>query len=178
MATFPRSMGANKLYIKKGDRNSPLDYTGVLATGEAAKAGIAMSINGAGKLVAGLTASSLPFFAMSGTDINNAPDVVRERGMPYAGEGRFGTLCGLMSCELSTTGFDATAAYPVGTLLTAVAVAAVDPTIRGVLRPTALATDIVVGVVSADAVGSEDGYPTLSFYPRFIPGTTVPASLA
>lgn len=172
------SMGSNILYIRKGDRNNPIDYTGILEAGVSAVAGIAMSLNGGGRLVPGITASGLVFFAMSGTDENNYPDVRRDRGMPYAGQPRFGTISALMNAELTTTGFDSNASYTVGMALTAVSAAAATAAERGIIRPVAAATDIVIGYVSAAAVESEKGYPVLSFYTAFRPGTTVPASLA
>lgn len=204
---IPTSMGANKLEIRKGDRNTVIDYTGILAAGVSIPAGFVCSLNGSGLLVPGLTAGirTLPFFAWSGTDVNNAPDVTRVGAlngggppqvrdsvaalgvggiaMPYAGAARFGTISCFAAVELATTGFDSTVAYAPGDLLTCVAAGAVVVANRGKIRPIAATTDVVVGVVApAGLYTGPDGYATLAFYPtRSTPTdsatTTVPATV-
>ena len=65
-------------------------------------------------------------------------------------------------------------AYVPGQRLTCVRAAAVN---AGMIRPIAATTDLVVGIVApAGLYTSPDGYPTLAFYPAFIPGTTVPTA--
>lgn len=204
---IPTSMGANKLEIRKGDRNSVIDYTGVLAAGVSIPAGIVCSINGSGLLVPGIVigGSLLPFFAWSGTDGNNYPDVTRVGAlsgalnaqtrdsvaalgvggiaMPYAGAARFGTISAFAAVELSTTGFKSTVGYAPGDLLTCVGGAAAVVANRGIIKPVTASTDVVVGVVApAGLYTSPDGYATLAFYPCFhIPEdaatATIPAAL-
>jgi hypothetical protein len=202
--SIPTSMGANKLEIRKGDRNSVIDYTGILAAGVSIPAGYVCSLNGSGLLIPGVTSGGavfLPFYAWSGTDVNNAPDVTRVGAlngavpqvrdsvaalgvggiaMPYAGAARFGTISWKASVELATTGFNSAVAYTPGQLLTCVRAGAVN---AGMIMPIAATTDLVVGVVApAGLYTSPDGYATLAFYPtRSTPvdsaTTTVPAAL-
>ncbi|HNX48569.1 MAG TPA: hypothetical protein PLS53_00315 [Thermoanaerobaculaceae bacterium] len=202
---IPTSMGANKLEIRKGDRNSVIDYTGILAAGASIPAGFVCSLNGSGLLIPGVTSGGtefLPFFAWSGTDVNNAPDVTRVGAldgggppqvrdsvaalgvggiaMPYAGAARFGTISCFAAVELATTGFNSAVAYKPGQLLTCVRAGVAN---AGKIMPVAATTDLVVGVVApAGLYTSPDGYATLAFYPtRMTPTdsatTTVPAAL-
>jgi hypothetical protein len=206
--SIPTSMGANKLDVRKGDRNSIIDYTGILAAAVSIPAGYACSLNASGLLVPGIdpALSAGPkvgagvsiFFAWSGTDPNNYPDVTRVGllsgalnaqtrdsvaalgvggiAMPYAGAARFGTISVMAEAELSSTGVVSTQTYVPGTLLTAIGVSA-SAALRGLIRPVAAETDIVIGVVApAGLYTSPDGYPTLAFYPTFIPGTTAPTT--
>jgi len=202
--TIQTSMGANKLEIRKGDRNSVIDYTGILAAGVSIPAGFVCSLNGSGLLIPGVTdgaAVFLPFFAWSGTDVNNAPDVVRVGAlnggvpqvrdsvaalgvggiaMPYAGAARFGTISCFAAVELATTGFNEAVAYAPGQLLTCVRAGVAN---AGKIMPIAAITDLVVGVVApAGLYTGPDGYPTLAFYPCLktpvdSATTTVPAAL-
>lgn len=171
------SMGAHKLEVRKGDRNSIIDLTApLLNTADnlaAAVAGRCVTLNpNTGKLEAGLALGRLVFFAWSGTDVNNYPDVQRDRGMPYAGEARFGTISVHAAVELSTTEFVDDANLKPGALLTALSTAAVTAD-RGKLK-LAAAGNVVVGLVApAGKHVSPDGYDTLAFYPHLITGTTV-----
>jgi hypothetical protein len=197
-------MGANKLEIRKGNRNDVLDYTGILVAGASIPAGVVCTLNSSGLLIAGAVAGASPsvFFAWSGTDINNSPDVTRVGAlsgalnaqtrdsvaalgvggiaMPYAGAARFGTISVFAAVELGTTAFKTSVTYTPGTLLTCVAAT---QTNAGYLKPVVAATDLIVGVVApAGLYTSPDGYATLAFYPDFrVPAdwttTTVPASL-
>ena len=157
--------------------------------------------------VAGANGGPIPLFSWSGLDINNYPDSSRERGMPgyydlpaggspfygiptSAGiVGGFACIQHIAAAELSTTQFDTSAgtSYVPGQALTAVAATAtgtggvtgtLNKTVRGILRPVELATDVIVGYVAPAAkfVGPE-GYDTLAFTPAFVPGTTAPDSL-
>ncbi len=178
--TIPTSMGAHKLEVLKGDRNSILDDTIILDDGESADTGViagrVCSIVG-GKLVGGLTLHGLAYFAWSGLDSNNAPDVTRDRGMPYSGQVRFGVICGLAACELSSTevdpGLDDSDFVP-GAVLTAVKAGAVDATKSGLLTLVQAGTDQVCGIVSSRGFyTSPDGYDTVAFYPHHVDGSTV-----
>ncbi len=175
------SMGLHKLEVRKGDRNSIIDYTAPLLNTAnnvlASVAGRCMSLNGAtGKLEAGLALGRLVFFAWSGTDLNNAPDVTRDRGMPYSGEVRFGCISVHAACELSTTEFVANAGLVPGALLTALSNAATVPADAGKLK-LAVAGNVIVGQVSPAAVYvSPDGYSTLAFYPHSVDGASVVAA--
>lgn len=91
------SMGANKLDVRYGDRNTLPYYNGIPDSAKVAdadivqsyKAGRVLSLTSAGKLVPGIVAAgaqadggSIPYFSWSGLDDNNYPDVQRDRGMP------------------------------------------------------------------------------------------------
>lgn len=201
---IPTSMGANKLEIRKGDRNSVIDYTGILAAGVSIPAGFVCSLNVSGLLVPGVAPGikPLPFFAWSGTDANNAPDVTRVGAldgggppqvrdsvaalgvggiaMPYAGQARFGTISCFAAVELATTGFNSAVAYTPGQLLTCVRAGVAN---AGKIKPIDATTDLVIGVVApAGLYTSPDGYATLAFYPTLSTPTdsattTVPAAL-
>lgn len=174
------SMGRNKLEVRKGNRNDLLDYTApLLDTADnklASVAGRCMTLNPTtGKLEAGLALNRLVFFAWSGTDLNNREDVTRDRGMPYAGEARFGTIGVKSAVELSTTEFVDNVGLTPGALLTALSTAATVAADRGKLK-LAAAGEVIVGIVSPVGVyESPDGYATLGFYPHLVAGTTVPA---
>lgn len=202
--SIPTSMGGKKLEVRKGDRNTLVDFTGQLGSGVLIDAGSVCSINPlTGKLRAGLDAADalnqLPLFAWSGTDVNNAPDVVRDGllsgalnaqtrsnitggngyAMPYAGEARFGTIAGKSAVELSTTAFDSSKSYAPGQPLTCVATGNAN---AGVIRDLATpATDIIIGrVAPAGKFTGPDGYATLAFYPGLEllrAGNTLPTSL-
>ena len=179
--TIPTSMGSHILGILKGKRDDLVDYTGILnATANAngaVVAGRVMTLDGSGLLVPGLALGTLPFYAWSGLDANNAPDVLRTRGMPYSGAVPFGTYSYKCAAELTTTEFDSTLSYPPGTALTALSTAATTLANAGMLRPVAASTDVVVGYVSpAGKFTGVDGYPTLAFYPDYVKGTTVLAA--
>lgn len=88
---IPSSMGAHKLDVRYGDRNSLPYYNGVLdlpvidnaASAVIARAGKVMSMVAAGRLTVGLSdEGQIPFYSWSGLDANNFPDVQRDRGMP------------------------------------------------------------------------------------------------
>lgn len=182
------SMGAHKLDIRKGSRNDIVDHTATLGqTGSVDNviyAGRVCSLTAGNVLEAGITAGRLPFFAWSGNDTNNYPDVTRSRGMPLSGAVQFGlitafTAAELTSTEMSQVGADITAFGTIGTKLTSIATVATAtvPANAGLLIPTRLATDAIVGLVSPQGyyVGP-DGYNTLAFYPYYVPGTTVPVA--
>ncbi len=173
-------MGLHKLEVLKGDRNTIVDETGILDAGDAdvvaaAFAGRVMTHTAGGLLTPGLAAHKMPFFAWSGTDLNNSPDVTRDRGMPYAGEPRFGVISWKAAVELSTTECDDDT-YAIGDALTALSVpaSATTPTEAGLIGKTKMATDVIVGYVSPRGLYTgPDGYPTLAFYPHWVDGTTV-----
>lgn len=172
------SMGAHKLEVIKGDRNSIVDHTGILSSNAlaiaAAVAGRVMTLTSGGVLEPGLALGRQPLFAWSGTDINNAPDVTRDRGMPYAGAPRFGCIVWKAAVELGTTEFVADVGLVPGAALTALANNATAAADRGKLR-LAVAGDVIVGYVSPTGTyTSPDGYATLAFYPHFVDGTTIP----
>ncbi len=88
------SMGNFKLDVRFGDRNSLPYYVGTLDRALLARADVG-SIMHAGKVVTlrdsnrgitpGITSDTavpMPYYALSGMDINNYPDVQRNRGMP------------------------------------------------------------------------------------------------
>jgi hypothetical protein len=97
------SMGAHKLDVRYGDRNSLVYYNGiilstVMANATAAQsvvAGRVMSVTTGGVLTPGLlqaatpgaTGGQQPYFLINGLDINTYPDSTRTRGMP--GQGAF-----------------------------------------------------------------------------------------
>ncbi len=93
------SMGAHRLDVRYGDRNSLVYYNGIISTTVLADNGATGSYNAvvAGRVMslttgqvlvpgllvtAGTTGSNMPFFAWSGLDANNYPDTLRTRGMP------------------------------------------------------------------------------------------------
>ncbi len=177
--SIPTSMGAHKLEVLKGDRNSILDDTIILKDDQGVDTGMVAgrvcSIV-SGKLVAGLTLHALAYFAWSGLDSNNAPDVTRDRGMPYSGQVRFGVISGKAACELSSTevgeGLDETD-YTPGTLLTGLIAGATDATLSGLIVPVQAGTDQVVGIVSSRSwYMGPDGYATVAFYPHHVDGST------
>jgi len=158
------SMGQYKLDVRYGDRNSLPYYNGILNSAlltdtdivASITAGRVMSLTTGRLLVPGiLTAAGanggpIPYYAWSGLDINNYPDISRTRGMPgfydkpaggvggpaspgfygipvSAGlVGGFVTIQHIAAAELSTTAYDQTlgAAYAPGDPLTAVSAAA------------------------------------------------------
>lgn len=184
---------------------APLDAT-VLANagGELAAvvAGAVMSKTTAGRLVPGILAapaaggSPLPLFLMFGHDANTAPAVVRDRGMPANGalpaagnpfwginasaigseSGPYSYLIGGSGVEITTTRFNTAGTYNVGDPVTAVSAAAAAVADRGIIRPLAAATDVVVGVVTGRFT-SPDGYDTLALMLVFERGTTVAAAI-
>lgn len=88
------SMGANKLEIRKGSRQDVLDLVvplDPLANAADVAAGRVFSLTAGGLLTPGLTLGSnqytsrLPFFGLTGLDVNNLPDLTRTRGMPLGG---------------------------------------------------------------------------------------------
>ncbi len=172
------SMAQNQLQIVKGSTFDILDWTAPLSGLSASiPAGAVMTLDSSGNFVAGASfaAAKIPFYAWSGTDLNNAPDVVRTRGMPYSGAGRFRGITYKANVELQTTYFDATqsASLLPGVALTAQGTAGAQP---GRIK-IAIATDVVVGRVSAAGYNAGvNGYPTLNFYPEYIVGTTVPVA--
>ncbi len=172
------SMGAHKLEVAKGDRNFVVDHTAPLDVTDpvnvaAAVAGRVMTLTASGTFVAGVDVGLMPFYAVSGTDINNYPDVQRDRGMPYAGEARFGCISWRSPNELTSTEMiDDT--YVVGDPLTAKAINSSDPTEAGLLCNLNASTDLIVGYVAPRGLYvGPDGYNTLAFYPAYVPGTTV-----
>jgi hypothetical protein len=90
------SMGAHKLDVRYGDRNTLPYYNGILNSAllsdadvvAAICAGAVYSINTSGLLVPGVLAAAganggtQPFYGWSGLDANNYPDVKRTAGMP------------------------------------------------------------------------------------------------
>lgn len=181
--TIPSSMGSHLLGILKGKRDDLVDYTGILAAtanaNGAVVAGRVMTLNSSQLLIPGLALGKLPFYAWSGLDANNAPDVLRTRGMPYSGAVPFGTYSYKCAAELTTTEIDPAqaSAYLPGVALTALSTAATTLANAGWLVPVAASTDVVVGYVSpAGLFTSADGYATLGFYPDYVKGTTVLAA--
>lgn len=216
------SMGAHQLDVRYGDRNTLPYYNGTvsqtllsdpeLLTG-LINAGRVMSLNTAKNLVVGIQVASdvngspIPYFAWSGYDSNNYPDVYRTRGMPNVGQlpvgglgapgspgfwgipvasgpgstaDVFATIQHIAAAELSTTEFDTAGVYAPGTPLTAVSALAVgaDKLNRGKLRPVAAGTDVIVGYVApAGSFIGPAGYPVLAFTPAYVAGTTVPVTL-
>ncbi len=95
------SMGAHKLDVRYGDRNTIPYYNGILNPAlfadalafAAITAGSVYSLTTAGFLVPGLVNAStpstvggvIPYFGWSGLDVNNYPDSLRTRGMPNFG---------------------------------------------------------------------------------------------
>jgi hypothetical protein len=83
-------MGANLLDVRYGDRNTLPYYNGIVdptvvanpSAVAAVKAGTVMSLTSGGFLTPGVSVGSIPFFAVSGYDLNNYPDVQRDAGMP------------------------------------------------------------------------------------------------
>jgi hypothetical protein len=167
------SMGAHQLDVRYGDRNTLPYYNGILNSAllsdadvvAAICAGTVMSLTTGGLLVPGILATAAadggvqPFYAWSGLDANNYPDVRRTAGMPGfldkpvpapggypAGTngfpfhgvplsaglvGGFATIAHTFAGELSTTEFNTAVAYPVGAALTCVAAdAAATPAIK------------------------------------------------
>ncbi len=177
MTGIPTSMGAHKLELVKGDRNSIVDYVGILdaTEGTLAKGAIAGRVFSvlSGKLVPGLAAAtSVPYYSWSGLDSGNLPDVTRDRGMPYNAVVRWLVWGYKTAGEMSTTEF-ATDTYVEGEPLTAVKDDATDQAQRGIIRHQNAVTDTVVGYVSPrGVVTSPDGYSTLYFYPDFVVGST------
>lgn len=223
------SMGRNTLQVRQGDRNTLPYYNGVLAAAALAspvsasvRAGAVVSLTTGLRLVPGIVATAgatggpVPFYAWSGLDLNNLPDVYRTKGMPSASDkpasgtflgggiggnpfygipavsdaqvGSFATIQHVAAVELATTAFDnsdtAIAGYTVGAPLTAIGAAATGASVgdatylkdqlRGLLRPVALATDVIVGYVApAGVYRSPMGYLTLAFTPAYVAGTTV-----
>lgn len=85
------SMGANKLDVRYGDRNTLPYYNGVLDiallnrsdVATIATAGKVMTLTTARRLTDGVTdQGQIPYYSWSGLDENNYPDVRRDRGMP------------------------------------------------------------------------------------------------
>jgi hypothetical protein len=160
------SMGAHQLDVRYGDRNTLPYYNGVVSQTllddvdllvGLITAGRVMSLNTSKRLVVGVqvasdaTGSQVPFYAWSGYDTNNYPDVYRTTGMPNVGElpvgglgapgspgfwgvpvasgpgstaDVFATIQHIAAAELSTTEFDTTASYVPGQALTCVSTAA------------------------------------------------------
>lgn len=93
------SMGAHKLDVRYGDRNTLPYYNGILdgslfsdaGVYAAITAGSVYSLSTSGLLVpgvlvaAGATGGNIPFYGWSGLDANNYPDVQRDAGMPAFG---------------------------------------------------------------------------------------------
>ncbi len=221
MVGIPSSMGVHQLDVRYGDRNTLPYYNGIVATAILSNASLRIGLLDAGRVMSLTTATRLtpgilatagssggpvPFYAWSGYDNNNYPDVYRTRGMPGMGVGQpaegspgapgfygiptgaitdplagvFATIAHVFGGELSSTEFDTGATYTPGQLLTAVSATAstVELLNRGKLRPQALATDVVVGIVApAGKFTNAAGYPCLAFYPTYVAGTTVPAVL-
>lgn len=212
------SMGQNKLDVRFGDRNTLPYYVGILDSAllsdddivAAITAGRVMSLTTGTKLVPGILATAAagggnyPYYAWSGLDKNNSPDVERTRGMhgyldkPTGGVGGpqspgffgiptssdlvgpFGTIQMDNSLELSSTAFDtsAGATYNPGDPLTAVAADSAEKANRGLLRPVELATDVIVGrVAPAARFTGPEGFDHLAFRPDFVAGTTVPDTI-
>jgi hypothetical protein len=174
-------MGAHKLEVLKGDRNSIVDETGILDSHAndnlAVVAGRVMTHTAGGLLTPGLATAKLPFYAWSGLDLNNSPDVDRTRGMPYAGAARFGVIASKAAVELSTTEFDSADSYVIGAPLTALSTAATALADAGKLCNVNASTDVVVGYVSPRGkYTGPDGYATLAFYPAYVAGSTVPVA--
>jgi len=85
------SMGQFKLDVRYGDRNTLPYYNGALDSGligrvnvaDEATAGKVYTIATNGSLTVGITnQGQVPYYGWSGLDVNNAPDVQRDRGMP------------------------------------------------------------------------------------------------
>jgi hypothetical protein len=212
------SMGANKLDVRYGDRNTLPYYNGIPAVTTAGGAGLTdaavtsagaanvytagkvYSVTSAGFLVPGIIATStvngspIPFYSLSGLDINNYPDVQRDRGMPAildkatdafygiptstVGVGVFATIRHNAAVELSTTAFKTSDSYAAGDALTAVSAIAATAADRGKLKKVAAGTDVIVGYVApAGKYTGPEGYSTLAFTPAFVAGTTVSATL-
>jgi len=188
------SMGTHKLYTRKGDRTNWVDYSGTLdATAYSAAvnvvAGRVFSLTSGGKLEPGLPVAKTPFFALSGLDANNYPDVKRDRGMPRAGAVQFATISAFAAVEMVTTEIAPDVTYTVGAALTAVtnAAGATKDLYRGLIIPrtngnvvsatlgtfVSALTDPVVGFVAPAGLFTDvDGNKVLAFYPAYIPGST------
>ena len=185
--TIPTSMGLHQLTVAKGDRNSIVDHTATLdqidpVNVAASMAGRVMSLNSSGHFVPGVVIGAMPFYAWSGTDPNNYPDVERDRGMANAGTPQFVCITWRAACELASTEIDpaggiAAALGIPGTPITAKATTCATATERGMLTTQKAGTDLIVGYTSpAGLYTSPDGYPTLGFYPAYVPGSTVDAT--
>ena len=184
--TIPTSMGIHKLEVSKGDRNSLVDWTATLDQTDPVNvadscAGRVMTLNSSGNFVPGVTVGAMPYYAWSGTDINNYPDVERDRGMADAGTPQFVCISWRSACQLTTTEIDQSsgvvAALLPGVALTAKAPTAATSSSRGLFTTQKAGTDLVVGYVGPRGVyTSPDGYQTLDFYPAFVPGSTVDAT--
>lgn len=217
------SMGAHQLDVRYGNRNDIPYYNGTVSQTllddtdlliGLITAGRVMSLSSAQRLVVGIQTATdasggpIPYFAWSGYDQNNYPDVYRTRGMPNVGQlptgglgapgapgfwgvpvaaapgstaDVFATIQHNMAGELATTEFDTTASYVPGAPLTCVSALATagEKLNRGKLRNIAAATNIVVGYVApAGKYTGPLGYPMLAFIPAYVSGTTVPTTLA
>lgn len=204
------SMGSAKLDVRYGDRFTLPYYNGTListATAATARAGRVVSINSNGFVAVGLVngaaattaAGVMPLYALTGLDVNNYPDVQRDRGMPGYGDkamgpgdgsaGGFygipvnaaGTVTGPIAAirhnaaaELATTEFDTALSYAVGAPLTCVREGAAN---AGRIRTVTAGTDHVIGFVApAGRFFGPEGYQMLAFTPAFILGSTAPAA--
>lgn len=169
-------MGTHKLYIRKGDRNAWVDYTGTLDTAANAAdvvAGRVFTLTGGGKLTPGIVTAATPFYALSGLDANNYPDVTRSRGMPRSGAVQFATLSAFAAVEAVSTEFVSGDTFTVGLPLTALATTAAAGS-RGLLGVVTVATQPIVGYVApAGKYTDVDGNAVVAFYPAYVAGSTV-----
>lgn len=183
--SIPTSMGLHKLELSKGNRNdivdwsAPLDQTDPLSVA-AAYAGRVMTLNSSGNFIAGVVIGAMPFYAWSGTDINNYPDVERDRGMANAGTPAFVCWSWRAAAAMTTTEIapDIIASPPaIGTALTAKATTCSTASQRGMFTLTKAGSNLVVAYVGPRGLYvGPDGYNTLEFYPAYVPGTTVDAT--
>jgi hypothetical protein len=171
-------MGTHKLYIRKGDRTSWVDYTGTLDSAANANgaviAGRVMTLTAGLKLTPGLALAKVPYFALSGLDASNFPDVARTKGMPRSGAVQFATVSAFAAVELVSTAFVSGDTFTPGLPLTALSTAATTLANAGLIGTQAAGTQPVVGYVApAGKYTDADGIDVVAFYPAYVPGTTL-----
>lgn len=171
------SMGTNLLYAIKGDSNQDnLDYTAsldssVTTTDGFTGRGVCLSSD---KWVMGLSAAtSIPYFLYAGLDANNAPDVLRSRGMAYSGAGKAVAWSVFSPLEILTTGFRAADTFTVGVPLTVSAAASAAGS-KGLICTLGAATDTVIGYVGPKGkFTNEHGYDVVHIQLNYVRGTTL-----
>ena len=182
MAVFnpATSMGANLLYATKGDSNLiAIDHTtGYDSTAFGTDAASFVAGRGmvlvAGKWVAGMNAATdIPYLAYSGLDANNAPDVLRTRGMPYANNGQFLCWSVFNRIRIATTGLNTASALTAGSPVT-VSRNTSGAGKKGLITDLAVATDTIVGYVApAGKYTNAHGYQVVEIDLHYVRGTTM-----
>lgn len=176
------SMGANLLYATKGDSNliaidhtTGYDSTAYNADSASFTAGRGMTLS-SGKWVAGMAAvGSIPYFAYSGLDTNNLPDVYRTRGMPYANNGQFVCWSVFNRIRIATTAINTSATFTVGTPVT-ISAAASAAGRKGLLTDGNGTTNPTVGFVApAGKYTNAHGYSVVEIDLHYIAGSGTPA---